>query len=51
MKSGVKKYNTAYKKRVLERDTYLPTKIPQGNHPVQRLWSFLLSASLDAEPA
>ena len=29
MKSGVKKYNTAYKKRVLERDTYLPKKSPQ----------------------
>ena len=30
MKSGVKKYNTAYKKRVLERDTYLPRKSPAG---------------------
>ena len=30
MKSGVKKYNTAYKKRVLERDTYLPSKSPAG---------------------
>lgn len=30
MKSGVKKYNTAYKKRVLERDTYLPLLSPKG---------------------
>jgi hypothetical protein len=30
MKSGVKPYNTAYKKRVLERDTYLPKKSPAG---------------------
>jgi hypothetical protein len=31
MKSGVKKYNTAYKKRVLERDSYLPKKSPVGS--------------------
>jgi hypothetical protein len=30
MKSGVKEYNTAYKKRVLERDTYLPLLSPKG---------------------
>ena len=30
IKSGVKKYNTAYKKRVLERDTYLPLLSPKG---------------------
>jgi hypothetical protein len=29
MKS-VKKYNTAYKKRILERDSYLPKKSPPG---------------------
>ncbi|HSE91029.1 MAG TPA: BCAM0308 family protein [Candidatus Binatia bacterium] len=30
MKSAVKKYNTAYKKRILERDSYLPKKSPAG---------------------
>lgn len=30
MKSAVKRYNTAYKKRVLERDTYLPLLSPKG---------------------
>jgi hypothetical protein len=30
MKSGVKKYNTAYKKRIMERDTYLPLLSPKG---------------------
>lgn len=30
MKSSVKKYNTAYKKRVLERDSYLPLLSPKG---------------------
>jgi hypothetical protein len=29
MKSAVKKYNTAYKKRILERDPYLPRKSPK----------------------
>ena len=47
MKSAVKKYNTAYKKRILERDTYLPRKSPKeiiqcsgcGAFYVRRRWT------------
>lgn len=30
MRPSVKKYNTMYKKRVLERDSYLPRRSPKG---------------------
>ena len=49
MKSGVKKYNTAYKKRVLERDTYLPLLSPKGSPVAADSGEALRSYDLQAD--
>jgi hypothetical protein len=51
MRPSAKNYNTMYKKRVLERDSFLPCRsIAQGDYTARRLWSFYASRHWTLNP-